>query len=141
MSDKMKGIIIIFCAFLFAGCAAASVNTSIKKQLDASKQIQLGDSKEKVISILEPTRCKQSNCHRLPDVYKDEKNQTVEIYFFRSYMSGDSVITDDEWRPYKFVNGKLVAIGWSALGGPKSTNLESAAPIVMPITAPVIIRH
>jgi len=133
--------LLLACAMCLASCAT-SLNRSIDAHLSAAKQIQVGDSKERVLSILEPTRCKQkSTCYKTPDIYRDEKNRLVEIYFYRCLWSGDSTITDDEWTPYMFVEGKLVSIGWTALGGPKSTSHGSQTPAVIPITTPVIIRH
>ena len=54
-----------------------------------------------------------------PDRYvKDGVN--VEIIYFRSGWQPDGLVTDDEFTPYLFNDGKLVAIGWAILGGAKS---------------------
>jgi hypothetical protein len=54
-----------------------------------------------------------------PESYKQGEN-IVEIYYFRSGRQPDGLTTDDEFTPYVFTNGILTAIGWAALGGPKS---------------------
>ena len=51
---------------------------------------------------------------------KDGKK--VEILYYRSAWTSDGLMTDDEYTPtpYVFENGRLVAIGWTTLGGPKN---------------------
>ncbi|MEA1884020.1 MAG: DUF3192 domain-containing protein [Thermotogota bacterium] len=77
-------------------------------------------SKQQVLEILAPTQRRLTNTEiKHPDRYiKDGVN--VEILYFRSGWQPDGLTTDDEFTPYLFNNGKLVAIGWVTLGGPKS---------------------
>ena len=49
---------------------------------------------------------------------KDGK--TYNIYFLRTSRQADGLKTDDEFTPYIFENDKLIGIGWSYLGGPKT---------------------
>jgi hypothetical protein len=44
----------------------------------------------------------------------------VEILYFRSGWQPDGLTTDDEFTPYLFNDGELVAVGWAILGGPKT---------------------
>ena len=86
----------------------------------AASQIELGDSKERVLSLLEPTQSKLTARQRkLPDRYQQD-GSVVEIYYFRSGLHSDGLTTDDEFTPYIFIDGHLVAIGWASLGGPSS---------------------
>jgi len=52
-------------------------------------------------------------------MYKKE-GVLVEILYFRSGWQSDGLTTDDEFTPYLFNDGKLVAVGWAVLGGAKS---------------------
>ena len=82
-------------------------------------KINRGDYKEQVLAILEPTQRRLSNSDRkYPEKYF-KYGVLVEIYYFRSGWQDDRLNTDDEYTPYVFNDGKLVAIGWEALGGPR----------------------
>ena len=103
----------------FCGCSNA-VGTAISRYHVVAPQIQLGMDKEDVLRALEPTQegltLRQT---RGPEQYTQD-NVHVEIYFFRSHANYDKILTDDEFTPYIFHDGKLAAIGWTAIGGPKT---------------------
>lgn len=106
--------------FTLAACASNTIYESIDAYDKVRGQIKLGQSKEEVLSVLEPA---QRNLHpayaKTAESYiEDEK--TREIYFFRSRSFNDGIVTDDEFTPYVFDDGVLVAIGWTAIGGPKT---------------------
>ena len=96
--------------------------------------------KIQLIEILQPSQSRLSNTEvKQPDMYKKE-GVLVEILYFRSGWQSDGLTTDDEFTPYLFNDGKLVAIGWVILGGAKSqgqttpeTNVHTTT-IVNPIT-------
>jgi len=117
-----KIAIVLFGLLLIGGCATSSsrIDITIKEYHSVAGQVTLGDSKEKVVSVLMPTQMRLSASQKMePEQYmKDGVN--VEIYYFRSRRQPDGLTTDDEFTPYMLLNGKLVAIGWTALGGPKS---------------------
>ena len=116
----MKSKIIILC-FIFAifGCATRWQLT-VNDYMEAAPQVNLGDTKEKVLSILQPTQRRLANTEiKQPDKYMKD-DISVEIYYFRSGWQSDGLTTDDEFTPYIFNDGKLVAIGWQYIGGPKS---------------------
>jgi len=111
-------LLITIFAIGFSGCEG--VRSSIKKYQAKADQVQLGDSKVKVFGILKPTQ------ERLPfdemktaDFYL-EGDDLMEIHYFRSGRQPDNLTTDDEFTPYIFKNGVLIAIGWKTIGGPKS---------------------
>ncbi|MEO1859310.1 MAG: hypothetical protein ABGZ19_05390 [Verrucomicrobiales bacterium] len=59
---------------------------------------------------------------RTPDMYW-KHGVYVEILYFQSAWVKGGLISDDEFTPYIFNNGKLAAVGWQTLGGIKSQAL------------------
>jgi len=105
------------------GCGpiqAIQISSAMTEYRQAAPSVRLGDPKDRVVAILEPTQ-KNLNARqrKSPDSYLDG-NATIDIYYFRSGWQSDGLTTDDEFTPYVFRDGKLIAIGWAALGGPKS---------------------
>ena len=101
------------------GCSNA-VGKAISKYHAEVPKIQLGMQKDEVLRILEPSQQDLSlRQTRGPEQYTQD-NVHVEIYFFRSHANYDKILTDDEFTPYIFHDGKLAAIGWTAIGGPKT---------------------
>ena len=116
---------IVFVPVLFGllGCAtlypSLPINRAINKYNLAKTKIDLGDTKEKVLSFLEPTQRDIPQFSKDPDKYR-KGSDLIEIYYFRSGLTRDGLKTDDEFTPYTFKNGTLEAIGWEFLGGPKT---------------------
>ena len=82
--------------------------------------VELGMSKQQISEVLGPTQARLRNTEiKQPDRYV-KNGVSVEIIYFRSGWQSDGITTDDEFTPYLFNDGKLVAIGWATLGGPKS---------------------
>lgn len=111
---------LIVIMLLGTGCGLQA-QSAIGQFRSAEQLVSLGDSKEKVLSIFEPSQKAFPSTYdgRSPDKYiKDEVK--VEIYYFRSARILDGALTDDEFTPYIFNDGELVAIGWATLGGPKT---------------------
>ena len=115
------GLVVLLCVFLLCGCMPDYViDQSIAQYETVEGQIQLGDSKEKVIEILEPTqKSLSSEWRKKPEKYLKE-GVVVDIYYARTGRQADGLTTDDEFTPYVFNDGKLVGIGWTILGGAKS---------------------
>ena len=44
----------------------------------------------------------------------------------RSARIPDGKANDDEFTPYTFIDGKLAAVGWHALGGPRTAGERTA---------------
>ena len=110
----------VFITVFLAGCVGMQIDSAISKYEAVANQIDLGDSKEKALSILLPTQAGVPNSSRKnPEKYIKE-NVKVEIYYMRSGRQPDGLTTDDEFIPYLFNDGKLVGIGWQVLGGPKT---------------------
>jgi hypothetical protein len=105
-----------------AGCAAITspYQLTIDDYMTAVPKISLGMSKSEVIELLQPTQARLKNTDiKQPDMYKKD-GTLVEILYFRSGWQPDGLTTDDEFTPYLFNDGELVAVGWATLGGPKT---------------------
>lgn len=103
-----------------SACMESPYEMTVNDYVSASSQINLGMSMSEVDAILAPSqsRLKASDKKR-PEKYR-EGNKSVDIIYYRSGWMSDGLATDDEFTPYIFNNGKLVAIGWATLGGPKT---------------------
>ena len=111
---------ISLCIVALVGCASVQIGTAMKRYDDAVAQVNLGDSKQTVLSIMEPSQKSLTRKQRkAPERYLKD-GVKVEIHYFRSGWQPDNLTTDDEFTPFVFNDDKLVAIGWQALGGPKS---------------------
>jgi hypothetical protein len=119
-------IITVVALTVVGGCDPAYlVDQSIAKYELVEGQIQLGDSKDIVIPLLDRSQAQLGSSERKrPEKYM-KGNTLVEIYYVRSGRQADGLKTDDEFTPYIFNNGKLVAIGWTAIGGPKTQGQAS----------------
>lgn len=105
--------------FFFCGCSNP-VSNAISRHHAVAPQIQLGMSKAEVLNILQPTQQELSlRQTRGPEQYTKD-GMHIEIFFFRSNANYDKIVTDDEFTPYIFHDGTLAAIGWTAIGGPKT---------------------
>ena len=113
----VKGIGVLVLAASLSGCAVLSV---ISKYEDVADQVKLGDSKEEVLAILGPTQEGLPKRQRKNPEKYIKNGVNVEIYYMRAAFHDDWLVTDDEFVPYIFNDGKLVGIGWQMLGGPKT---------------------
>ena len=108
---------------LLVGCST-SVSDAILRYHSAAAEVQLGMDRDAVLLKLEPTQAELPLSRRKPpeQYYEviDGRQRLVEIYFYRSRTNHDGLMTDDEFMPYVFHDGKLAAIGWTAIGGPKT---------------------
>lgn len=122
-------------ALCLPGCAlipAMRINEAIAQYRVRSQNVQLGDSKDMVLSSLLSTQSQLTPGEsKSPESFYKGSN-LVEIYYFRSGRQPDGLTTDDEFTPYVFIDGKLSAIGWSVLGGPKTQGKVIPQTIVHP---------
>lgn len=110
---------------MLSGCYA---DTAIIEYNQNKHMINLGDSISKALPILENMQSSvPASWLRSPDQYI-EGGKNYYIHYQRTGHTEDGIMTDDEFTPYIFADKKLVAIGWTVLGGPKSYgNAEVAA--------------
>ncbi|MBT8138294.1 MAG: DUF3192 domain-containing protein [Gammaproteobacteria bacterium] len=108
-------------AAALAGCAASGfLQESIDAYHAQAGRISLGQSEEEVLRILQPTQSRLAANYRKPAEEYLQDGKRRKIYFFRSRSFPDGLVTDDEFTPYVFEDGSLIAIGWTAIGGPKT---------------------
>jgi hypothetical protein len=124
MTVRIKVIFSMMLALsgFFCGCSNP-VGTAINNYFAVAPQIQLGMSKDDVLGILEPTQQGLSLRQTRGSEQYTQDGVHVEIHFFRSHVNYDKILTDDEFTPYIFHDGKLQGIGWTAIGGPKTQAL------------------
>ncbi len=121
---KKNFLTILIIVFITTGFTTqcGSIRTAIDRHNDVSGQVDLGDTKEKVLSIILPTQegLKVFPHHQKPPEKYMKDGVRVEIYFVRSGNNVDSLTTDDEFTPYVFNDDILVGVGWAILGGPST---------------------
>lgn len=114
--DFLVVLLIVSIGGMLGGCVEITTQ-AINRYQAAESKVNLGDSKEEVLAILQPTQENLSGTlKRAPEHWVDPKSgKTVDLYYFRSGWVQDGRLTDDEFTPYLFVENILVAIGWNAL--------------------------
>lgn len=116
----VKGSIVVLTIVILSGCVGLQIDEAIDSYRSAAAMVNLGDSKEKVLSVLSPTQIGlRAKAQKQPEAFLKE-GKRIEIYFFRSGRQPDGLTTDDEFTPYVFTDGVLTGVGWQVLGGPKS---------------------
>lgn len=115
-----RGVVGVMIVVAFSGCAGIALNDGIKQYHRASVNVSLGDSKEKVLSVLLVTQEGLPATERRPPESFRKEGVQIDIYYFRTGPWAYGQPTDDLYTPYVFIDGKLTSIGWTALGGPKT---------------------
>jgi len=107
--------------------AAARIDQAIALHKTAAEEIKLGDSKEKVLALLEPTQFGLLSDEikapaAFPTEREDGRPSMVEVFYFRSYRHPDENLLDqqgnaqpDDFTPYIFTDDILTGIGWTSL--------------------------
>ena len=91
------GMIVFIAIFTLTGCA----HLELKKNINALKRVQPGDSQEAALEILGP-----------PDLRTDINDQRFVIYYqTKTGKSSTAPITPDVCTPVAFENGQVVAVG------------------------------
>jgi len=113
-------LVVVVVMISIVGCTGLEIDRAIAKYNGAANQVQLGDTKEKVLSILQPTQEGLPAAAKKPSEAFLLSGKEVEIFYFRSGRQPDNLTTDDEFTPYVFTDGVLTGFGWQVLGGPKT---------------------
>lgn len=120
---------------LLAGCALeeasknytiSRIDEAVARYKAASAKVALGDSRDKVLALLEPTQFElESNEIKAPAALEGEVgsggDRVVVVHFFRSARHADEapdargLPPDDDFTPYVFMDDVLTGIGWPAL--------------------------
>ena len=118
---KPASLLLMVVIIGMVGCSPGyRIDRAIAEYNSAMKQIQIGDSRNKVIPILDSTQQNLDPKNRKNPDQLIKRGKKIFIYYARTGRQPDGLSTDDEFTPYVFVNDKLQSIGWHALGGPKS---------------------
>ncbi len=122
---KKFHILIVFLIGL-TGC----IDIAISRHEKISSSIELGDSIKSVLPKLNNAmRGLSSDRKKRSDQYI-KRGVRVEIHYARSLRQPDDLTTDDEFTPYVFNDGVLVAIGWRTIGGVKSQGQSPTSVII-----------
>lgn len=106
---------------LLSACSTGfGIDRAIAEYDAVEDRIRLGDAKDAVLVILEPTQVSVPRSGRKKSDRYTKDGVHVEILYMRTGHQRDGLTTDDEFTPYVFHDGKLVGIGWHLIGGPKS---------------------
>lgn len=116
----MRLLLILFASYALLACSNMNIRHAINEHDQAASNIELGDSKEQVLAVLLPIQEKVPYKERKRAERYMEKDTLVEVFYARTAMYHDGLVTDDEFTPYIFHDGVLVGIGWQKLGGPKT---------------------
>ncbi len=119
-----RTILVVFFILSLSGCVM-DIDSSIARYDQVKNQVNLGDSKNKVLAVLSPAQEDLSNSYKKDPEKYIKDGVRVEIYYFRSDRQPDGLTTDDEFTPYLFNDGILVGVGWTVLGGPKTQGQTS----------------
>ena len=122
----MKNFVVIIVGFiLLTGCETYTASISdmqrqVQNSANAGANVSLGDSKTEVLNrLLSAQSYLDPMFDRRPPDQHMKDGKKVFIHYQRTGWVSDGRSTDDEFTPYIFENDKLVAIGWSTIGGPK----------------------
>lgn len=120
---------------LLGGCALeeaskhytdSRIDEAVARYKAASATITLGDARDKVLALLEPTQFElESNEIKAPVALEGEVGSGVDrvvvVHFFRSARHADEapdargLPPDDDFTPYIFMDDVLTGIGWPSL--------------------------
>ncbi|MFM8552477.1 MAG: hypothetical protein ACKOCD_09270 [Nitrospiraceae bacterium] len=118
-----------------AGCALeeaskrytiSRIDEAIARYQTESTKVKLGDSRDKVLALLEPTQFElESNEIKPPVALEGEigssGDHVVVVHFFRSARHTDEapdargLPQDDDFTPYIFTDEVLTGVGWPTL--------------------------
>ena len=106
-------------AALGSGCAFFDTGQRYVDTVDdyaaVAAQVRLGMSPAQVNGILAPTQLRLDNVERRPDERFRQDTREVLVRYYRSGWQPDGRLTDNEYTPYLFVDGRLVGVGWLPL--------------------------
>lgn len=126
--NKVASLLLVPLTLLLAACGNMHIQQSIEQYHLSAGDIQLGDSKDKVLAELGPSQnIMPVNDRKQSERFKQD-GKLVEVYYYRIAHYMDGIVTDDEFMPYIFHDGELVGIGWQMLGGPKTQGQVQPSP-------------
>jgi hypothetical protein len=116
----MKRLLLAF-TLLLGGCVSMAAEESIAEYHRVAPTIRVGDSYEAVLAKLRPIQNNTPDLYRrAPTRFTLSGDLQVEIVYVLGSRVPDHRQTDDEYVPYTFADGTLIAIGWDQIGGPQT---------------------
>ena len=92
---------------------ADRIDQAIDEYTQVADQVKIGMDMDAVLAILMPTqRHLPASTRKAPEQFILD-GKVVDVRFMRTGRQPDGFTTDDEFTPYVFVDGLLVAIGWT----------------------------
>lgn len=121
----MRFILFSVITYFLIGCATSTVDKAIDYHAKAAPYVKMGMSEQSFLSLMEPAIAPtlKNKEERQPRRFSKGEKMYV-VHFIRVARVPDEFYTDDEYRPYIFADGKLVAVGWRHLGGEKFTSQD-----------------
>ena len=112
---KLLGIVVL--GLMLSGCyAGMELDDSISKyHRTVLPTIQLGDSKQNVMSKLTPLHSVWYSNELKPATQFRKDGNNYYVHYQRSNRIPDGRNTDDEFTPFIFANDTLIEIGWYTL--------------------------
>lgn len=135
-------------AGLLTGCALeeaskrytiSRIDEAIARYRAESAKVKLGDARDRVLALLEPTQFELESNEIKPPVAMEGEigssgNHVVVVHFFRSARHAEEapdargVPPDDDFTPYIFTDDVLTGVGWPSLYSLKVTKPAAHAP-------------
>jgi hypothetical protein len=124
----MKRLLVVL-TLLLGGCVSMAAEESIAEYHRVAPTIRVGDSQESVEAKLKPIQDNTPELYQRPPTRFTLSNDLkVEIVYVLASRVADHRQTDDEYVPYTFADGMLIAIGWDQIGGPQTLAREQDRP-------------
>ncbi len=125
--QRLTGIFLALALATLPACTTNEIDRSVSDYDEVKEQVRLGDSRQQVLALLDPTQANlEAQWKKIPDRYV-EGGATFEVYYFRSSYQSSGLLSDDQYTPYIFRDGILVGIGWAMLRGPMATGQAESA--------------
>jgi hypothetical protein len=115
MGRRLTLVISLLWVTTATSCVGYRIDSAISKYETSAPAVQLGDSLARVRSVLDSTQeSLPDDARKAPEAFLKD-GRRVDILYYRSRRQADDLTT-----AYVFEDQKLVGIGWTAIGGPKT---------------------
>lgn len=122
---QIVALAFLLVGLILQGCGVANTmqrNEAADYYAEVAPMVQLGMSEASFQALMGPA-LEVTKKDKRPTRFTSEGSLYV-VYYPRSAEFWDGEITDDEYTPYIFRDGKLVDVGWDAIGGTKYTTRD-----------------
>ncbi|MEM7219319.1 MAG: DUF3192 domain-containing protein [Pseudomonadota bacterium] len=113
ITNRRSALLPTFAAsLLLSGCYSTYYRDTVQDYVAAAPAVHLGMTPTQVRAILGPSQAQLDSTDLRHDEQFLEGDSTMLIQYYRSGWQSDGRLTDDEYTPYVFRDGRLVGIGW-----------------------------